>query len=677
MLRLIIHSCLKQRSTLCLALMLLLVGWQPALAEKNSEEAAKVAQAESNAPYSGSASLKGLRANTLGVGAARATNFSVTAHGICRYVDVIGDKNVFLPFNTMAEWGKFIANVNKNDVALDFCRLQHDFGAVDFGPALSFNDPSYNAAIPAPSAISKFYTVPANMKGQLQAGVGTVYTVDPAPLKRVDTRSVAALKGFRDMPENRSHEFTVYRQDCRHTTYPDGSTAEICNPQSWVETITAIFRYTLNANGIVGNDTESSVIAKLSPLRANPEMSEVGSWSGQLLRTATIPPFEAVPNRSCAGRTHGEKYWEDANWQEVEADCGTGYKSDPTDPYKRRWQNEREYQCFDEGKFDGSYPTPTLREKAGTSQYIGKCLPIIAGQCNAEYTSKSYQTLNNSPVLCTAGDVAGFQFLGDKWTYKCLGQNAADASCTVPKVASGNTFWVTGMDGAVDGLTTTGGYQILQDNPLLFDSSVMPNTTYYTQGFTSKAGPACPGFVQTTTYTQVGTVHIGTVTQSYSYTDNRVAPVWEFATGSTNGYGAYMEHYVHTFAVPAADAVCTARAHVAHYCGQFAGIGSGYDKFITTDVSCTRGGASLAPRGRCGPQQAVLPSQNLTASQLCVGATASAPVKNGTATNGTWNWTCTDADNYVKSCAVDYAPAPPPPPESENCKSGGNKQCTL
>lgn len=445
----ITRCCLGNRPIWCLALALLLVNVQPAGAQ-TAQGATLVMQAESDTNYVQGTNLLGLRANTLGVGVARATNFSVTAHNICRYIDVIGSKNVFVPFANNSidkpEWRSFIKNVNKNDVSLDMCRMQHDFGSVEYAPGLSFNDPSYNAPIPGPSTISSFYTVPANMKGKLDAGVSTVYTVSPAPMRRVDTRSATAIKEFRDDHEDRPQTFTVSRQDCRHTTYPDGSTAEVCAPQSWVETITAVFRYVLNANGIAIADSEGTVINKLKPLLANPEISEVGSWSGQLVRTATIPAFTPVPNRSCVGRVHGEKYWVDDTWQQVAASCGAGYISDPSDPYQRRWQNERQYQCFDERTFDGSYPLPTIREKAGTEQFLGRCLPIIPGQCNAAYTSQQYLTLGSSPALCSVGAVASFQSQGDRWTYTCLGQNTgANANCTVLKIP-GTNVWSWGKN---------------------------------------------------------------------------------------------------------------------------------------------------------------------------------------------------------------------------------------
>lgn len=413
----------------------------------------------------------GIALSDVAVDAPRLTsNINIVGHGVCRYVDVLAlnasDNHLLIPFKSALEWQRFITNVNPLHAYLDLCRPVFNLnslegGLIDFAGGLSTNDMG----------------VPANERGTVDpAGTPTAYPVADAPQKRIDTRSDAALTAFRADDEVRNHVFNMARQDCRMpspTVYPDGTTATVCNPQSWVETVYTRFHYNISADPLVDSDNNAAVMARITPMlrdagAGTSQSSGVGTWLKSFLRDATIPPYSPPPLQNCAGYNNGDRYWVDQTWQEDALACPGGTYSDPGNPYRRRYLLEREYQCFDGSIFEGSYPMPNIREKAGTSSMLGACLPIVNGACNTTYHNQNFYTLDTSSnALCAGGStVYDGAAAGLGWSWGCkgtpgFGTDTASDACRANRAvdaalgpAAGRTD-LTGTPTATDMCTVT------------------------------------------------------------------------------------------------------------------------------------------------------------------------------------------------------------------------------
>ncbi len=357
-------------------------------------------------------------------------DFSVDAHGVCRYIDVATAPNggILIPFESPNEWigtstGEamkgFIATSGRrnNFVRLDFCRPIKNM-TVDYTQPGGISDPSSLA--PATQQVSWVY---------------------PFVQKRVETRSDDPTF-VQSLTETRSQSFNLSRKDCLgNITYPDGSVRNPCFTWSWVETITST-----SLDNIGMNRSQAEAAAKAMPVVANSD-----NWGTALARTACIGPSgvanngHAVPSntcppaviaptlRACAPNAHNTRQWSTystGNVRMLSNTCPGGTVRTAQGRYT--YDTEAEYWCFD----GTDYPTGNTREVNGVTT-PETCALIVNGQvgpANGTSVDSLVSAGPNDPNLCTRGTVDSFTTTATGWSWTCKGANTGnDANGTANK----------------------------------------------------------------------------------------------------------------------------------------------------------------------------------------------------------------------------------------------------
>ena len=405
-------------SLLFTLLVMSLVAASPAHAVVTSCDRSTVTDAVSNRAY-GTGCTTGVKAlnNT--------HDFSVTVHGICRYIDVgivPGGQGLLIPFKTPNEWigtntgdamKGFIATSGRrnNFVRLDFCRLPVNM-PVDYTQPGGISDPSSLA--PATQQVSWVY---------------------PFVQKRVETRSDDPTF-VQSLTETRSQSFNMSRMDClvmpcssAGIAYPDGSTRNPSYTWSWVETITST-----SVDNIGMNRPQAENAAKAMPIVANSE-----NWGTTLTRTActgpngvasdgrpvpsnTCPPTVQAPVlRACAPNAHNTKRWSvysTGNVRMLPDTCPGGTVR--TAPGRYVFDVEEERWCFD----GTDYPTGATREVNGVTT-PETCTLIVNGQVGpAGGQSFDTQAQVAAAGLCTAGTTGPMTVTATGWSWTCKGSTA-------------------------------------------------------------------------------------------------------------------------------------------------------------------------------------------------------------------------------------------------------------
>ena len=298
------------------------------------------------------------------------------------------------------------------------------------------------------------------------------------------------------------------------------------------------------------------------------------------------------------------------------------------------------------------------------------CAVPVHGQCGG-----SANTCNQgAAVSYNAGSCGGSQ------TWTCQGSNGGgNASCSVANPSCGPyVFWGTNVRVQVDngaycsncGTDYTMGPGFSGDHPYYSSYAWWGGDGSY--GGSNNTDSIChAGLIQPGPVVAAGTVNIhGIVSKPYSFTYSpRQVPPYEHNYG--NGTGGYGEHYTSTFTVPETNSVCEVKTHVWHYCGRTAGIGTRYDRFPSTDVTCrSADGSAYVARAMC-QNSGINYSTAPTSANACVrGSSASAANRTGDSTTGSWTWNCTDPMGTVAACSASWEPYVPPPGGGGGCFTG-------